>query len=410
VITTQQEQIEVESLIAKLMVGPEGRRDPHALCSRLRDLGPVHQTKYGLWFTTTYEETRTALRDARFTRGDIQDRARRDPRLVGTRLFEWEQTVLPFIDPPRHTRLRRLIGSALSVRYMQRQAPKALDFANKALRRGRSQGSLDLVADLAAPLPFWLTAEMLDIPESGRAAMHEWTRIRSESLQRMTASTPFEPTNEALRESEEYLCNLITTRRGHLGDDLLSRLITVEVDGDRLTDREIAANVNQLFSAGLDTVKYLIGNGFDALLRHPEELDRLRCDPGLAANAVEETLRYEGGMTIAPPRVLSADVMLASRTVPAGTAVCPILLSANRDPAQFDRPDHFWIARPSPRPLTFGGGVHHCLGAALARVQATQCLHAFAEIKTRVELVPDDCRYSTDIGRRGPDNLVVRFG
>ncbi|MGW0195114.1 cytochrome P450 [Nonomuraea sp. NPDC003201] len=400
-------QTSVETLLADLLIGEGGRTDPHSLCTKIRELGPVHSTKYGLWFTTTYQETRTALRDARFTRGDVNARVERDPRLKGSLLFEWEKTVLPFIDPPDHTRLRRLMGSALTVQYMMSQAPKAREFAARVLRRAEADGAVDLVRDLAEPLPFWLTAEMLAIPENDRPAIHRWTAIRAESLQRMTAATPLEPTNQALQESHEYLLRLIAARRRELSDDLLSRLITAEVDGEHLSDFEIAANINQLFSAGLDTVKYLIGNAFHALLTDPAELNRLRGAPELGRNAVEETLRYEGGMVIAPARMLAEDVRLGGRDIPSGSYVCPILLSGNRDPQRHDDPDRFRIDRPNPQPLTFGGGIHRCLGAALARVQATECLIAFAGMSARVELVPERCVFSTDIGRRGPDRLPV---
>ncbi|MFI6598660.1 cytochrome P450 [Nonomuraea sp. NPDC050536] len=387
----------------------EGRADPTGVCADLRSEGAVLPTGHGLWFTTTYIETREVLRNEICTRGGVRQRAVRDPRLWGTRLFEWEQSVLPFIDPPEHTRLRRLIGAALSVSYMEDQRPRVARFVRSTLLRGLEAGQIDLIGDLAAPLPFWITAEMFDIPPSDRDMFHSWTLARAESLQRITNTVPLDATNQALAESEDYLLGLIDKRAHAPGDDLLSRMISVEIDGDRLGRRQIAANVNQLFSAGLDTVKYAIGNAFHALTSNPDQWLVLCDDPRLAANAVEETLRYEGGFLLAPVRVPTRDLHLGGFVIPAGDRICPILYSANRDPARYREPDRFLVARENPRPLTFGGGIHRCIGAALARVQAQECLRLLAtEAKTR-RLTVEEASLSYDIGRRGPEKLSISF-
>lgn len=398
---------QASGLVSRLLLGDEGRRNPHRICAELRSLGSVLPTSHGIWFTTSYAVSREVLRGAQFTRGGIEQRAVRDPRLRGSRLDDWERAVLPFIDAPQHTRLRRLVGGALTVQYMENQRPAVRRFVRQVLTAARDAGQVDLVRDLAAPLPFWITAEMFGIPEDDRSAMRQWTVARAETLQRTTAGVSLEGTNQALAESEAYLLDLIEDRRRHPGGDLLTRMIDVEVGGDKLTDFEIAANVNQLFSAGLDTVKYLVGNTLLALLQNPDQLAVLTMNPSIAANAVEETLRYEGGMTLAPARVPHEDIELGDHRIPAGSRICPVLLAANRDPAQFREPDRFLVARPNPRPLTFGGGLHRCLGAALARVQAQETLTSIAHFHRANTVSVDRAAFSSDPHRRGPEELSV---
>ncbi|MEV7238903.1 cytochrome P450 [Streptomyces sp. NPDC051020] len=401
--------LQAEKLVGELLFGRRGRETPFAVAREISLLGPVISTRQNIHFTTKYDISRLVLRDQRFGRQPIDQRAEVDPKLAGTPLERWERSVLPYNNPPDHTRLRVLVGSALSVAQMEATRPLVRRHFLHRLEELAGKGSADLVTDLFAPLPNWVMCELLGIDEADRAQVWEWTRLRSESLQRTTTDVSIDATNQALSESEDFFLELIRERRTAPQDDLVSRFTQARNGDDRLTDHEIAANINQLFVAGFDTVKYTLGNAAALLLDHPAEMAKLVAEPKLISNCLDEVLRFESGMAIVPPRHVLEDVELNGTRLATGTRVCVILHCANRDPLEFDRPDLFLVDRPNPRPLTFGGGIHRCLGAPLARVQAQEFLRALVDLGLHERWTQKQRALSADPHRRGPDRLEVTF-
>lgn len=401
--------LQAERLVGELLFGQRGRESPFTVAREISLLGPIISTRQNIHFTTTYDISRLVLRDQRFGRQPIDRRAEVDPKLAGTPLERWERSVLPYNNPPDHTRLRRLVGSALSVDQMEATRPSVRRHFLQKLEELAGKGGADLVAELFAPLPNWVMCELLGIEEADRAQVWQWTRLRSESLQRTTTDVSIDATNQALSESEDYFLGLIRERRIAPQDDLISRFTQARHGDDQLTDYEIAANINQLFVAGFDTVKYTLGNTAALLLDHPAEMAKLVGEPKFIANCLDEVLRFESGMAIVPPRHVLEDIELADTLLAAGTRVCVILHCANRDPLEFDQPDLFLVDRVNPRPLTFGGGIHRCLGAPLARVQAQEFLRALIDLGLHETWTQKHRAMSADPHRRGPDRLEVTF-
>lgn len=406
----QSDEDQANSLVLELLTQSAGRPDPYPLYHRLREVAPVHRSPFGLWFATRYDDCQVVLRDRRLGRGDHELRVKRDPRLPGTPLFEWEKQVMVFADPPEHTRLRGLVAKAFTPKMVQRQRERITAFVDAALDRAADAGGMDVIADLSHPLPFWLISEMLGLPEADREDYRRWTEARAGILQPLFSDEALAVANSAFVESEAYLRSLVAERRGRPGDDLLSALIAAEEEGGRLTEGELIANVNMIVSAGFETVMHGIANGVLTLLRHPDQLAELRAHPDLISNAVEEILRYDNPVPLAPPRTAFVDVELGEVVIPCGETVLPVIAAGNRDPGRFDQPDTFDIRRPDCHPVSFGGGPHICLGASLARLQLVLAIGRLVRRFPFLELVEAGPTWTTTFNRRGPVALPIRCG
>jgi cytochrome P450 len=344
---------------------PAFRDDPYPSLKRLRERDPVNLTPLGIWRLTRYADVHRLLYDVpagvRTTAGELPGV---DEATAGPRRFMLQQ------DPPTHTRLRRLVSGAFTPRAVGALRPKIERIVDDCLARVRDRGRMDVIADLALPVPSTVICELMGVPVGDRDRFTQWTAqatfglaagiLPPEVLERATA---------AAMALAAYFQDLVAERRGRLGDDLLSALIRAEEAGDRLSPLELISQAIGLLIAGFETTIGLIGNGVRALCLHPDELARLRAEPALIASAVDECLRWDGPI-ILTARVLHADVEFGGRVLPKDARVWGVLAAANRDPAAFPDPDRFDIARRPNEHLAFGGGAHFCLGAHLARVEA----------------------------------------
>jgi cytochrome P450 len=315
------------------------------------------------------------------------------------------------MDPPDHTRLRRLVSKAFTPRMIARLAPRIQAVTDELLSAAAEQHphELELVSQLAYPLPVRIICDLLGVPAADHPRFAGWSARLAHSLQPqfIAPEDGVADVSAARQEFAAYFRELIAERRADPGDDLLTDLIRAEDEGSRLTEAELISTAILLLAAGHETTVGLISNAVLALLRHPAQLAALRADPGLAAGAVEETLRYD------PPVQLTARV--ARGTIPVGeleasdgTLILVLLAATGRDPEVFADPDRFDITREPAGHLAFAAGAHFCLGAPLARLEAATALTAFARRVTAPELAEDGLHYKPNFNLRGPDRLLIR--
>jgi hypothetical protein len=364
---------------------PERYDDPFPHLARMRRDWPVNETPAGLWRLFRHADCVRVLRElpsgVRRSDGSSTGMAMGGAGPSGGQ-FMLQQ------DPPNHTRLRNLVSRSFTPRAAERWRSRAQEIADECLSRAFERGSLDVIADLALPVPSTLICEMLGVPVADRERFTEWTAVSTHLLRGVfLAGEERTRVEAAAGELATYFQGLIAERRGRLGDDLLSVLIRAEEEGDRLTPDELLIQSIGLLVAGFETTVGLIALGAKNLIDHPGELAKLRARPGLAASAVEECLRFESpvGMTT---RVLHADAVFDGRTIPKETPVWLSIWSANRDPARFPEPDRFDVERRDNEHLGFGGGTHLCLGAHLARMEAQEALSALATSSKELARAP----------------------
>jgi cytochrome P450 len=318
------------------------------------------------------------------------------------------------LDPPDHTRLRRLVSKAFTPRTVARLEPRIRAITSDLLTAAAAAGQLEVVSQLAYPLPVRIISELLGVPVEDHPRFAGWSARLAHSLQPdfgldpEAAKAKAEAAAVAGDEFAVYFRELIATRRAQPTEDLLSEMIAAEDNGERLTEDELIATCVLLLVAGHETTVGLISNAILALLRHPDQLALLRGDPGLAAGAVEETLRYDAPVQMTA-RVARGGMHIGPIAAPDGALVLLLLAATGRDPRVFDRPDAFDIRRGATGHLAFAAGPHFCLGAPLARLEAAIALESFARRIQRPELVAGSLDYKPNLNLRGPERLVVDF-
>ena len=364
---------------------PRVRQRPYPGFRVMRSLDPVHHSPIGFWVLTGHAEVSAVLRDARLGveehKADLSilrvnglnrllGRAEEGGRHDGPFIDLFHRLML-FRDPPDHTRLRRLVSKAFTPPRAEALAPRVEELVDELLEPAVRRGSIELLQELAYPLPARVICDLLGVPRGDDELVVRLAPALATGLDPspMRTAEAVAAADRAVVELTEYLDGLIESKRRAPGDDLLSALLAAEDDGDTLTHEELVGTVVLLLIAGHETTANLIGNGVLALLRHPAQLARLRNDPGLDRTAVEELLRYDSPVQMTQ-RIALAPVELGDVTVPAGHMVIACLGAANRDPAVFERPDELDVGR-SPNPhVALSGGAHFCLGAPLARMEA----------------------------------------
>jgi pimeloyl-[acyl-carrier protein] synthase len=387
---------------------PEFVADPYPTYHRLRVEDPVHHSPLGFWVLTRYEDVVAVLRDPRLAKEAIA-------RVVAAR-FGVE--VPPGIglsmldrDPPDHTRLRGLVSKAFTPRVVEGLRPHIQQIVDGLLERVDGTGSMDLIEEFAYPLPVIVICEMLGVPVEDHERFKGWSLEIARSLDlilRPPDSDLARRSTDARHALTDYFRGLIAERRASPRGDMLSALIAAEEAGDKLSEHELLATCILLLVAGHETTVNLIGNGTLALLRHPDELRRLRENPGLIGSAVEELLRYDGPVQ-RTARIPSAAVTIGGRTIEAGELVMPFIGAADRDPAQFADPDRLDIARTDNRHIAFGWGIHFCLGAPLARVEGQIAINTLVQRLPKLALATDRPEYRQSLTLRGLKTLPVAF-
>lgn len=383
-------------------LSPDLRRDPFAAYDRLRAESPLlHDPRSGAWLLFDYDGVRRALND--------HEAFGSSGAAAGQPHPDW----FIFDDPPRHTRMRALVSRAFTPRTVAGMEPRIRWLSRALLDRSIERGAMDLAADFAIPLPIMVIAEMLGIPLSDRATLRRWSDAILELSHALPGSDEVEQATRVYRaahaEMADYVGRLIDDRRAIPADDLLTRLVQAEVEGEWLTAGEILGFVQLLLVAGHETTTNLLNNAVLSFIENPEELDRVRAMPELLPAAIEEVLRHRSPVQWMF-RFARREVQVHGRTIPAGRMVIPVIGSANRDPRVFADPHRFDVARdPNPH-VAFGHGIHFCIGAPLARLEARIALADLVERLRDVELAgaePWEPRRALHV--HGPARLPIRF-
>jgi len=359
----------------QFLISPAFYANPYPTYHQLRVDDPVHWSDtIGGWLLTRYDDVLATVRDL----GRFSSRGRMlaalahlsaDERSHLRPLEEHFSVGLISADPPDHRRLRALVNVAFTPRVIERMRPRVQELVDTLLDAARERGAMDIIHDFAYPLPAMVIAEMLGVPTRDRDDFKRWSEgILAFQGTGRAAPELLDRSQRALLEMRAFLSELLTHRRRAPREDLLSRLVAAEEEGDKLNEAELLTLCVNLLTAGHETTTNLIGNGLLALLMHPRQMQRLRAEPGLMPVAVEEMLRYESPLQRNPRRVVE-DVEVGGKLLRRGDFVLQILGAANRDPAQFDEPDEFDIGRQPNRHLAFGFGIHFCVGAPLARLE-----------------------------------------
>jgi cytochrome P450 len=357
-------------------VAPDFIRDPYPHYHRLRQAAPVFRAPFGPYVVTRYEDCAKVLRDRRFGKDFVGGlRRSHGPAVLDEPVYAAMQHWMLNQDPPDHTRLRGLVVKAFTARTAEEMRPRIRAIVDATLDRVESRGRMDAIRDFAYHLPVTVMCELLGIPEADHLTFINNAGQGGRLLDPVPLSREdLEPYNERHRRQTAYFHELFERRRREPGNDLTSLLVQAEEAGEKLSEAELTANIMLLFGAGHETTVNLIGNGLLALHRHPDQLEKLKRDPSLMPNAVEELLRYDASVQ-ATMRTALEDVELGGVPIEHDQAVLCVLGAANRDPAMYEDPDRLDITRPNIRPLSFGGGIHFCIGAQLARIQAEIALN-----------------------------------
>jgi cytochrome P450 len=385
---------------------PAFQNDPHPVYARMRRTGPVRRVKLpsGLhaWLVTRYDDGRRALADPRLSKS-IQ--------AVGAASSGQPSLTAPIarhmlaVDPPDHTRLRRLVSAAFTARRIESLRPRIEEITTELLDALEGEDEADLIDAFAFPLPIQVICELLGVPAADRDVFREWSNV---IVAGALAGDRLAP---AIRELIGYIGTLLANRREHGGDDLLAGLIQVSEEGDRLSAEELTSMVFLLLIAGHETTVNLIGNGAWLLLRDRERWERLRADRALLPTAIEEFLRFEGPVETSTFRVATERLEIGGVTIEAGDPVVVVLLSANRDEDRFPDAGELRLDRTGNPHLAFGHGIHYCLGAPLARLEAqiafTALLDRFPGLRLAAD--PDELPWRPGTLLRGLYTLPVRL-
>jgi cytochrome P450 len=401
----------LKRLFGPKLFGPEMLADPYPYYARLRSADPVHWAdQFGGWVLTRYADVVAVLRspDASSER-TAAARQRVGPEFQ--ELYEVRSHAMLNTDPPRHTRLRALVNKAFTPHTVEGLAPFIRNFVDGVLDAAQGKGRMDVMADLAFPLPATVIAEMLGVPPEDRDRFKKWSDESTAAIANLPSNLSPDVLRQsvaAMKELVSYFRGIIAARRAESRNDLISALVRAHEEGDRLSEEELLANCVLLLNAGHETTTNLIGNGTQALLRHPDQLERLRDDPSLIPTGVEELLRYDSPVQFTT-RILKADLELGGKTLHAGQMVLLVLGAANRDPEQFADPDRLDVGRPDNKHIAFGLGSHFCLGAPLARLEGRLVFEALLRRAPGLRLDGPPPQYRQNFNLRGLESLAVRF-
>jgi cytochrome P450 len=356
---------------------PEFYADPYPTYRALREHAPVKRMPDGSLFLTRYADVVAVYKDPKTFSSDKQEEF--SPKYGASPLFEHHTTSLVFNDPPRHTRVRRLIGGALTPRHIAAMEGRLVVLVDGLLDRLAAAREVDLIADFASAIPVEIIGNLLGVPAGERGPLRDWSLAILGALEPVLSADVEARGNAAVTEMLAYLEGLVERRRAAPGDpetDVLTRLIEGEQDGERLGTRELLHNCIFLLNAGHETTTNLIGNALKCLLDHPDQKERLVAEPERIGSAVEEFLRIESSNQLGN-RISTVEAEIGGVRFAPRTQVTLCIGAANRDPAQFPDPDRLDIARAPNRHVAFGSGIHQCVGMGLARLEGRVAIGRF---------------------------------
>jgi len=386
-------------------LSPRVYLNPYPKYAELRAKAPLHWSPLlEAWVATRYADVDAILRDHKRFSSDPRKRQRaRAPRTMVDN--PGGQSML-FVDPPEHTRLRALVNKAFTPQAIAALTPRIQTIVQELLDQIPEPSHFDLIDTLAYPLPVIVMAELLGIPPQDRAQFKLWSDRRARALEPTITPREIQEANRAAHEIDDYFRGVIKARRREPRDDLISTLVATEDADDTLTQDELLVMLRLLLIAGNETTTNLIGNGMLALLRHPDQLQKLRAHPDLIDTAVEEMLRYDTTVQVDFRSALE-DVEIGGQRITRGQGIMLLLGAANHDPEVFHAPEQFDITRRAASHLSFGRGVHHCLGAPLARAEARLAFTGLLERFSDIRLLTEHPPFKDNVVLRGLKSLPI---
>jgi cytochrome P450 len=396
-------------------LSPEFKANPYPFYDMLRASAPLfHWEQWNMWFATEYETCVALLKDNRLGHELLSVMTREElgwgePPAHQMPLVEMQSAWMLFRDPPTHTRLRMLVHKAFTPRMIEQLRERIQSVTDHLLDAALAKGEMDIVADLAVPLPVMVIADMLGVPESDRELFRGWSRDLAHTLELTDSEAVYNRGAAATVDFSMYLRDLAHERRQHPKQDLMSALVQAEDQGDKLTEQELISTCILLLVAGHETTTNLIGNGMLALLRNCDQFDLLKAKPELGRSAVEELQRDDSPVQMTSRAVLH-DTEYNGQTLKRGMQVSFMLGAANHDPAIFSNPGTLDITRdPNPH-LSFSNGIHYCLGAPLARLEGQIAIQTLLARAPQLTMVNDNPTYRETWVLRGLDALPVKVG
>jgi pimeloyl-[acyl-carrier protein] synthase len=389
--------------------------DPYPLFQRLIAEDPVHWSELlDAWVITRYGYVRSGLRDLRLSSARIPLLMNCLPRAMqeqvsnlNDHLSKWVSQV----NPPDHTRLRRLVDIAFTPKMLEAMRPRIEGITSALIDKVENRGQMDVINDFAYPLPATVISEMLGVRAEDQYRFREWADdiMYFVGGSFLTLHKIAVKASRSLNELTEYLLSIIQDRKSRPREDLISALVIAEVQGEKLNAAEVVAMCTQLLTAGHQTTMQLISNGTLALLNHPDELEKLENDPSLIMSTIEEILRFEGP-TQRQTRLVGEDLEIGGKQIKKGSTVFLMLGAANRDPAEFPEPDRFDICRkPNPH-VAFSAGIHYCLGAPLARLEGAIAINTLFRRLPQMRLATHTLKWRENMSQRLLESLPVSFG
>lgn len=390
------------------LLTPETRTDPYPFYHKVFDRGPVVKAADRFFVVSGFEEASALLRNPAF--GHSEPEVLPDPH-ENEPVDDQGRVIRSFLalDPPDHTRLRRLVSKAFTPRMVEQLAPRVEELAKELVSKALEMGEFDLMAEIARPLPVVIVSEMLGVPLADRDRFEGWSHAMGRALDPsfLIEKETVAAAVAARREFVAYFRELAKERRNRPTGDLFSDLVSVSDEGDRLSEGELVITAMLLLVAGHETTTNLIGNGMLALLNHPEQHRKLAEDRSKIPNAVEEMLRYDSPVQLTT-RIALRDATVGGESVGEGDQAVLLLGAANRDPRAYEDPDRFDVDRPSPRHLALGQGIHFCLGAPLARLEGRTLFETLLGTGHTFHLTADPV-WMKQVTLRGLDGLRLGF-
>jgi cytochrome P450 len=405
----------LEPVVKYDLLSPSFYATPNATLHRMRAEDPVYwHPGLEAWMLTGYEDIQRVIRDPRFSvdrggqiakGGSLRLQVREKLDFCNRFFAQW----MVFSDPPRHTRLRSFVAKAFTLQMVEDLYPFIRSLANELINAVQDVGQMDVIADFAVPLPTLITAQMLGVPREHTADLKHWSSDMFTLFGADFATEEVvETTYRSLVTCTEYFDAVIAQRRISPGDDLISQLLAVENQESILSEEELTGVCITLMAGAYETTTHLIGNGLLALLRHPDQLQRLRENPALIDSAVEEFLRYDGPALSVVRRAIE-DTQIGGRCVRTGQKVYCMLHAGNRDPMRFPDPDRLDIDRKDNRHLGLGQGIHFCLGAALTRLETKIAINTIVQRLPDLRLDTNELTWMPNLAIRGLHSLPVAF-
>jgi cytochrome P450 len=394
---------------SRLKFDPTSREylaDPYPILRQIQEKEPLHRSQLG-WLVTRYEHATVVLRESRVWGAGVAAE-RRLATLGPGPMFEYASRRLNNYDPPEHSRLRSLVTKGFTARRVEGLRPRIQNIADGLLNLVGGSSEFDVVEALAHPLPCQVICELIGVPLSNSLQLSRWTESIHSVLGPVALPDRMPAANQAAGEFMSFIRALMASRRNSPGDDLLTALMAAEEGGDRLSEEELVATVLFIFTAGHATTRDLVGGGLLAFMNNREQWEHLVRDRSMVASAVEECLRYAPSVPVVPRRARQ-DTMLANVFISAGDAVYVSIAAANRDRRRFPEPDRFDIGRADNEHLTFGGGIHYCLGAMLARAEAQITFATLAKRYPQMRLAEQTIEWRDTVMFRGPKAVRVRI-